>query len=239
MAASLAGEPPESTSLRIGDDIAWSEISGVYDRDDSLKENTNPKCLLANKNHNHPGAGHGPAGSASQRLSGNLKPTAAPIIGLPGGKLGAGSARRHPPAMLLFPTSKAAPGAGRAAVLPEPASPKVSCIGRVLSERERARLRSRRGGGGDGPPPGCCGALGLGALLRRSRSRRCAVDCVDDQSPPPPEPARRAQREAAEADVEAPAPGLGGVRRFASGRRAAEWAAGMEDDGHVARSGPL
>ncbi|WVZ88389.1 hypothetical protein U9M48_034916 [Paspalum notatum var. saurae] len=244
MAASLAGEPPESTRLRIGDDIAWSEISGVYDRDNSLKENTNPKSLLATKN--HPGGAHtsAGAGSASQRFSGNLKPTAAPIIGLSGGKLGlgAGSARRHhPPAMLLFPgkaPSGRAPRAG--AVLPEPASPKVSCIGRVLSERERARLRSR---GGGGPPPGCCG---LGALLRRrSRSRRCAVDRADDHPPPLPEPARRPRMKAVEVEAEAtapepaPAPGLGGMRRFASGRRSAEWAAGMEDDGHVARSGPL
>jgi hypothetical protein len=37
----------------------------------------------------------------------------------------------------------------------------------------------------------------------------------------------------------AAAPGLGGMRRFASGRLAAEWADEMEDDGRVARSGPL
>ena len=44
----------------------------------------------------------------------------------------------------------------------------------------------------------------------------------------------------AEEETAAPAPGLGGVRRFASGRRAPEWVAAMEeDDGHVARSGPL
>ncbi|KAL6641875.1 hypothetical protein ACP70R_020056 [Stipagrostis hirtigluma subsp. patula] len=234
MAASrgLAGEPPESTQLRIGDDIAWSEINGVYDRDDSLKENTNPKCLIKN----HPaGAAHN-AGT-SQRFSGNLKPTAAPIIGLPG-KLGQGGVcarRHHPPAM--FPKKAKTGGGGRApkAAVPEPESPKVSCIGKVLSDRERAR-RGRPPRSPGARPAGCCG--GFGFLMRRSRSRNSAVECVD-QSPPPPVPPAAAMRRREVETEAAPAPGLGGMRRFASGRRAADWAAEMEDDGRVARSGPL
>ncbi|PAN41369.1 hypothetical protein PAHAL_8G038500 [Panicum hallii] len=241
-AASRAGDPPESTRLRLGDDIAWSEINGVYDRDDSLKENTNPKCLLKSHPHHN---------GSSQRFSGNLKPTAAPIIGL-SGKLGAqgGGARRqqqhHPPA--IFPKKARTGGGGRAprAAVPEPESPKVSCIGKVLSDRERARFgRPPRPRGGS-RPPGCCG--GLGFLMRRSRSRNSAVECVG-QSPPAPslpplaEAARRSEAKVAEAEAEeetAPAPGLGGMLRFASGRRAPEWAAAMEeDDGRVARSGPL
>ncbi|EES16653.1 uncharacterized protein LOC8066975 [Sorghum bicolor] len=243
MAASgdhVGGDPPESMQLRLGDDIAWSEINGVYDRDDSLKENTNPKSVFKN----HPGA---VSGGSSQRFSGNLKPTAAPIIGL-SRKLG-GSVRRHqhPPAM--FPKKAKTGGGGRApkAAVPEPGSPKVSCIGKVLSDRERARLGHRPPRGG-ARAPGCCGGLGL--LMRRSRSRHSGVvECVD-QSPPFPPLAdvapRRREVEAEEEEEEevtvaepALAPGLGGVRRFASGRRAAEWAAQMEDDGHVARSGPL
>ncbi|OEL31770.1 hypothetical protein BAE44_0007207 [Dichanthelium oligosanthes] len=234
---SLAGDPPESTRLRIGDDIAWSEINGVYDRDDSLKENTNPKCLLKN----HPGAHNG----SSQRFSGNLKPTAAPIIGL-SGKLGGqgGGARRphHPPA--IFPKKAKTGGGGRApkAAVPEPGSPKVSCIGKVLSDRERARLgRPTRPRGGS-RPPGCCG--GFGFLMPRSRSRNNAVECVDQSPPPPPPPpaeaARRRETTEEEVTTAPAAPGLGGMRRFSSGRRAAEWAAEMEeDDGRVARSGPL
>jgi hypothetical protein len=65
----LTNDLPESTQLRVGDDVAWSDINGVYDRDD-----TNPKFLLR--------AHH--AASSSQRFSGNLKSTAGPIIGLPG-----------------------------------------------------------------------------------------------------------------------------------------------------------
>ncbi|CAN6374108.1 unnamed protein product [Urochloa humidicola] len=232
-AAALAGDPPESTRLHIGDDIAWSEINGVYDRDDSLKENTNPKCLL--KNHPH----H--TGGSSQRFSGNLKPTAAPIIGLSAGKLGA--ARRnhqnHPPA--IFPKKAKTGGGGRApkVAVPEPESPKVSCIGKVLSDRERARLGRTPRPRGSSRQPGCCGFL-----MRRSRSRHSVVECVDKSPPPMPplaEAARRKEMKVAEEEVPvAAAPGLGGMRRFASGRRAAEWAAEMEeDDGRVARSGPL
>ncbi|XP_052136568.1 uncharacterized protein LOC127754990 [Oryza glaberrima] len=237
-ARDLSGDPPESTRLRIGDDIAWSDVGGVYDRDDSLKENTNPKCIL--KNH-LPGAHNG----GSQRFSGNLKPTAAPIIGI-SGKLGQGGKNRHhPPAM--FPKKVAVTGGGgrnpKAAVPEhEPTSPKVSCIGKVLSDRERAR-RGRRPAGRIVPAGGCC--PGLGGLFRRSHSRKKnAVECVD-QSPPPPPPwaSRRGEpkevEEATPAAAAAMAPGLGGMMRFASGRRAADWATEMEPDGRVARSGPL
>uniref|UniRef100_A0A0D9XX09 Uncharacterized protein n=1 Tax=Leersia perrieri TaxID=77586 RepID=A0A0D9XX09_9ORYZ len=236
-ARDLAGDPPESTLLRIGNEIAWSDVGGVYDRDDSLKENTNPKCLLKN----HPAYG----GGSSQRFSGNLKPTAAPIIGL-SGKLGHGGGRCHPPA--IFPKKAKTGGGGRnhKAAVPEhePGSPKVSCIGKVLSDRERARrchsIETRpRGGGGGG---GCCPGLG-GLFIRRSRSRKNAVECVDDQSPPPrpppPPPPAAAMRRTEEETAPAPAPALGGMKRFVSGRRAADWAAEMEVDGHVARSGPL
>ncbi|KAF8641864.1 hypothetical protein HU200_067568 [Digitaria exilis] len=246
-AASRAGDPPESTRLRIGDDIAWPEINGVYDRDNSLKENTNPKSILKNHNPNHNNNG-----TSSQRFSGNLKPAAAPIIGLPG-KLGARRQQQHhhhhPPAM--FPKKAKTGGGGRTskAAVPEPGSPKVSCIGKVLSDRERARLGRSRSRGSS-RLPGCCG--GLGFLMRRSRrSRNTAVECVDNSPPPPPrslppleEAVRRRGGKGVEVEVEATtaaAPGLGGMRRFASGRRprAAEWAAEIEDDGRVARSGPL
>uniref|UniRef100_A0A0E0MJR8 Uncharacterized protein n=1 Tax=Oryza punctata TaxID=4537 RepID=A0A0E0MJR8_ORYPU len=245
-ARDLAGDPPESTLLRVGDEVAWPD---VYDRDDSLKENTNPKCVLKI----HPAYG---GGNSSQRFSGNLKPTAAPIIGLSrklghgGGGGGGGCVRGfRPPA--IFPKKAKTGGGGRTprAAVPEhePGSPKVSCIGKVLSDRERARRHRRwsletrpRGGGG-----GCC--PGFGSLFfRRSRSRKNVVECVDDQSPPPPPPPPAAALRRREEKVvliteeaPAPAPALGGMKRFASGRRAADWAAEMEVDGHVARSGPL
>jgi hypothetical protein len=226
----LSNDPPESTQLRVGDDVAWSDINGVYDRDDSLKGNTNPKCLLTRAHH--------AASSSSQRFSGNLKSTAAPIIGLPGGKLGqGGGARRggHPPA--IFPKKARTGGGGRQAkpAVPEPGSPKVSCFGKVHSIRERSfRRRPSLSPPQPRPAAGCCG----GFLMRRSRSRNSAVECVD-QSPPPPPPSAAARRRELKEAEEAPPPGLGGLRRFSSGRRAADWAAETEDDGRVARSGPL
>uniref|UniRef100_A0ACD5YIF6 Uncharacterized protein n=1 Tax=Avena sativa TaxID=4498 RepID=A0ACD5YIF6_AVESA len=223
-ARELAGNPPGSTRPRISGDVGGR----VYDRDHSLKENTNPKCAAIVKNH----PGH------IQRFSGNLKPTAAPIIGA-SGNLGQGQcARRHrPPAM--FPKKAKTGGGGRnpKPAVPEPGSPKVSCIGKVLSGRERARHLSpteMRGG--------CC--PGFGFSIRRSGSRKSAVESVD-WSPPPRLPLAKVEpkRESVDADVKAelpaPAPAVGGMRRFASGKRGADWAAGMEDSGRVARSGPL
>ncbi|KAL5206418.1 hypothetical protein ABZP36_034627 [Zizania latifolia] len=237
-ARDLAGNPPESTRIRIGEDVTWLDVGGVYDRDNSLKENTNPKCLLKN----HPA--YNGNGNASQRISGNLKPTAAPIIGLSGklGQGGGGYARRlHPPA--IFPKKAKTGGGGRnpKAAVPEhePGSPKVSCIGKVLSDRERARRR--------GSPrsqetsPDCCPWFGF--LFRRNRSRKNVVECVEQSPPPPPPPIpalmRRKVDTKKEAPAPAPAPALSGMRRFASGRRAADWAAEMEVGDHVARSEPL
>jgi hypothetical protein len=218
----LAGDPPESTQFRVGEDeFTWSDVSGVYDRDDSLKENTNPKCLLRN----HGAAAHH---HNSQRFSaGNLKPptAAAPIIGLPGA-LGARRHHHHHPA-IMFP-GKARAGGGRQAE-PEPGSPRVSCFGKVASERARA-LRGRPRS--PAPPARCCAGFGFSVVTRRGRSRNRAVECVH-QSPPEVVTACR-RREMKQ--VEAPVPGLGAMRRFSSGKRAAE----TEDDGgHVARSGPL
>lgn len=247
----LGGEPPDSTRLRIGNDVAWVDVGGVYDRDDSLKENTNPKCLLKSHNPTAPGQHHhhhhhagGGGGGNSQRFSGNLKPTAAPIIGL-SGKLGGGrrSHQQHPPAM--FPKKAKTGGGGRnpRAAVPEdePSSPKVSCIGKVLSERERARRcpRPPPSEKPPRPPGGCC--PGFGFMMRRSRSRKSAVESVDWSPPPAPPAARLRDNRAFQADeaAPAPAPGLAGVMRFASGRRAADWAAEMEVDDRVARSGPL
>ncbi|KAK3139350.1 hypothetical protein QOZ80_5AG0381920 [Eleusine coracana subsp. coracana] len=229
----LAGDPPESTQLRIGDEVAWSDINGVYDRDDSLKENTNPKSITKTTQH---GPHHA---SSSQRFSGNLKPTAAPIIGLSGklGQGGGGARRNHPPA--IFPKKAKTGGGGRQAkaAVPEPGSPKVSCFGKVRSDHERS-FRRRPAAPAPPRPAGCCGGFGL--LMRRSRSRNSAVECVD-QSPPPLPPAASVRRwELKEMEATAPpAPVLGGMRRFSSGRRAEDWAAEMEDDGRVARSGPL
>ncbi|KAF7057893.1 hypothetical protein CFC21_065049 [Triticum aestivum] len=173
-ARDLAGNQPGSTRVCVGEDVALSDVTGVYDRDDSLKENTNPKCIIVK---NCPG--HKAGNGAAQRFPGNLKPTAAPIIGI-SGNLGQGCARRHrPPAM--FPKNAKTGGGGRnpKPAVPEPGSPKVSCMGKVLSGRERDRCRELSGRERDrcreliSPEKmkgGCCPWFGF--PIRRSRSRK-------------------------------------------------------------------
>ncbi|KAJ0973406.1 hypothetical protein J5N97_021365 [Dioscorea zingiberensis] len=217
--------PAESFEVAIGDEIDWVDLNAVYERDDSTKGNTNPKSQLSSA----PPTGERRR-SNSQRFSGNLKPKA-PIIGLPNklqysGYLGR-STRRAPNGRIF-------PKKGGKASVPEhePGSPKVSCIGKVLSERERERCRIRRRKSGEdrrGSGKGFWSWL----LCCVSADRGTAVECVEEESPARsgnlPVPARRSSA--------AEAPGLGAMKRFSSGRRAASW--GGDEDGHVALSGPL
>ncbi|PKA47548.1 hypothetical protein AXF42_Ash014744 [Apostasia shenzhenica] len=129
--------PAESFQVRIGEEIDWTDINAVYERDDSTKGNTNPKSHHANQPHP----------SSSQRFSGNLK-AKAPIIGLPNkiqhsGYLGRSG--RRPPNGRIFPKKRRAGGRKSAVPLAEPGSPKVSCFGKVLSDREKERKHHRRG----------------------------------------------------------------------------------------------
>ena len=151
MAASRAGDPPESTLLRIGDDIAWSEINGVYDRDDSLKENTNPKCLLKNHPHHN---------GSSQRFSGNLKPTAAPIIGL-SGKLGARRQQHHhPPAIFPKKAKTGAAGARPRRPSRSPSPPRCPASGRSSPTASARASAARRGRAGPRGRPGAAAGSG-------------------------------------------------------------------------------
>lgn len=117
----------------------------------------------------------------------------------------------------------------------EPGSPKVSCIGKVLSEREKERRRIRRRESREERPGGGKG-FWASLLCCFSADRGTAVECIEEESPVPsgniPEPARRSS--AANA---ADAPSLGAMKRFSSGRRAASW--GGDEEEHVALSGPF
>ncbi|KAH7671370.1 Calcium/calmodulin-dependent protein kinase protein [Dioscorea alata] len=221
--------PVESFEVRIGDEIDWVDLNAVYDRDDSTKGNTNPKSQHSSSA--PPTCDR--RRSNSQRFSGNLKPKA-PIIGLPNklqysGYLGRSTRRA--------PNSRIFPKKGGKGSMPEhePGSPKVSCIGKVLSEREKERRRIRRResreerrGGGKG--------FWASLLCCFSADRGTAVECIEEESPVPsgniPEPARRSS--AANA---ADAPSLGAMKRFSSGRRAASW--GGDEEEHVVLSGPF
>ncbi|XLU46931.1 uncharacterized protein LOC107626386 [Arachis ipaensis] len=133
--------PPESIWLSGEAEFDWLDRNAVvYER----KESTKGSSVFATSN---PGSNNN-----SQRFSKNLMKSKAAIIGLPKSQKSAfadasqsrrihhnrqGNAR-------LFPKRSASVGKSDSAVVVyEPSSPKVSCIGRVRSNRNR-RLRTRQ-----------------------------------------------------------------------------------------------
>ncbi|RWV98094.1 hypothetical protein GW17_00039084 [Ensete ventricosum] len=189
----------------------------VYDREESTKGLTNPKSAQANSK----------SRSSSERFSAPRKP---PIIGLPAKVQTSGyggRCTRRSTQGRIFP-KKGGRGGGRKSAVPErePGSPKVSCFGKVGSERERERARrqleQQRGSVVEPELRGCCAGfmaiLGLGGVGRR------VPEVVVEQSSSPPRRSvleKTVKKEAATAPYPA---GLGGgMRRFSSGRRAASW----------------
>lgn len=204
--------PPESITIPIGDDVAFSELNPIYERDDSTKGSTNPKfaaAVVAN-----PIAAK--TRSNSTRVAGAPPPPGAgtTFFGLPA-KIRPTFSRRRPSQGRILHDKRA--GGGEV----EPRSPKVSCIGKVLSDRERhgRRRRGRRGWWqGVAAMFRCdgCGRVPGGA------SRKTALEDDDGE--------QQQQQQ----------PGIAGMQRFKSGRRAASWvdealaaaaAAGDEDEG--------
>uniref|UniRef100_A0ACD5VXA1 Uncharacterized protein n=1 Tax=Avena sativa TaxID=4498 RepID=A0ACD5VXA1_AVESA len=193
--------PPESITIRIGDDggsAAFSELNPIYERDDSTKGSTNPKFAAA-------AAASNPvplkARSNSARIAAGAPAAAtATFFGLPV-KIRPAFTRRQPSQGRILPDKQRSGGTGE-----EPRSPKVSCIGKVLSDRERYGRRRRRrwwrevvsafrcGGG--------CACRGIGGA-----GKKMALE--DDEY------------DGGEEDHE---PSVAAMRRFKSGRRADTWA---------------
>lgn len=223
--------PPESIRFSIQDlpfeYLAGAAASVTYDRDDSAKESTNPKSQYHNPNPNP-----STTRSGSQRYSSaNLKANG-PIIGLPN-KIKhvtlTCSRPRPQTSSRIFPKKKTGAKSGVPAY--EPTSPKVSCFGKVLSDRERYPHRRRS------PDPKCWAPL---AALFSCGGREKTVEERDDVARGNI-PLKRRNVALDDDDVEvgpaaAEAPGIGGMKRFASGRRAASWGGDGEGEGegHVA-----
>ena len=127
--------PPESITIRIGDDAAFSELNPIYERDDSTKGSTNPKSSAA------AGGACNPvplkARSNSARVAGGPAAATATFFGLPA-RIRPAFTRRQPSQGRILPDKRSG-GTGE-----EPRSPKVSCIGKVLSDRERCGRRRQR-----------------------------------------------------------------------------------------------
>ncbi|RDX83873.1 hypothetical protein CR513_35165, partial [Mucuna pruriens] len=131
--------PPASFWLSGDAEYDWWDRNAVYERNESTKGNSISGNLNPNSNSN----------SNSQRFSKNLKSKAA-IIGLPKPQktsfADVKSRRSHRPGNArLFPKRSASVGGKLDNTVIEPTSPKVSCIGRVRSKRDRnRRLRTRQ-----------------------------------------------------------------------------------------------
>ncbi|GER43423.1 methylmalonic aciduria type A homolog [Striga asiatica] len=207
--------PAESFWLSKDAEHDWVDRNAVYQRKESTRGNSNLN------------------GSSSQRSSAKSK---ASVIGLPRAQRTAftDSNRRACKAAKarLFPTK------GKKSAVPEaePASPKVSCMGRVRSKRGRLRDLSdspraegkqaeKSGtGGGEERRSGFCAKVMSFFRFKKGRGepyRSGSGKVAEGPEEPAAEPPRRSV--VLRAGGEPPA--LGGMVRFSSGRRSGTWAA--------------
>lgn len=241
--------PPESFWLSRDAEYDWFDRNTFFERKDSGRGSSNLNAADAHSNSN------------SQRFSVSRKSKAA-MIGLPKTqKATYVDPKRRPqckPANVrLFP--KRSEPVGKSAVPVEPGSPKVSCMGRVRSKRCRRRSGSSRrrkkpveksmSGGEMGEKQKKAGfyskMIGMFRSKRRrnkkpsrSGSRR-AAEVADEKAAAAVELQRCSVssrvREIPGGGEGAPEPPcLGGMNRFASGRRSGSWAA--EDFGQAVSS---
>ncbi|CAK9188135.1 unnamed protein product [Ilex paraguariensis] len=221
--------PPESFWLSKDAEFDWFDRNAFYERKESTKGNSNSTNLNPNV---HPGSN-----SNSQRFSLNLKSKAS-IIGLPKTQKASyvDVKRRNckPPNIKLFP--KRSESLGKSAAT-EPSSPKVSCMGRVRSKRGRRRSsgsvkkkekaveKSRIGE--DKRKTGFYSRLI--AMFKAGKHRKTAVRTGFERKEQTMEsPARKSltvkhRDNSVSAEPVAEPPGLGGMMRFASGRRSESW----------------
>ncbi|XP_027352438.1 uncharacterized protein LOC113863171 [Abrus precatorius] len=248
--------PPESFWLSRDEEYDWWDRNAVYERKESTKGNSNSNSTNLNPSSN--------SNSNSQRFSLNLKSKAA-IIGLPKPQktsfVDAKNRRSHKPGNIrLFPKRNVSVGKSESSLF-EPSSPKVSCMGRVRSKRDRnRRLRSSRKSPSD-----------MDTVTAKEKSERTgrkhgffesfrAIFRSGRREKPDRKTGHRAAESVASKSVysktrdstssvndvsfeesisrnsmsESEPPGLGGMMRFASGRRSESWAVG-DSESHVAQ----
>nr|XP_043610438.1 uncharacterized protein LOC122582145 [Erigeron canadensis] len=230
--------PPESFWLSKDSEYDWFDRNAFLERKESTKGNSNSNSNSKNLNQNINGSY---SRSNSQKFSVNLKSKPA-IIGLPKTQKNThvDSNRRQckPANVRLFP--KRSGSGGRTVV--EPSSPKVSCIGRVRSKRCASRRRStaptpvkqpasqQKTGimskitslfrsDGNRRRKGSKAAVKVNEQTENSYSRKNSVKPVTSEPATPPEP-----------------PALGGMNRFASGRRSVAWSEDIEVEGRRSTS---
>ncbi|WMV44457.1 hypothetical protein MTR67_037842 [Solanum verrucosum] len=224
--------PPESFWLSKDAEFDWFDRNAFLDRKQSTK-----------------GIGPG-SNSSSQRFSSTLKSKAS-IIGFPNTSYVDSKRRTCKPANIrLFP-AKRSESTLKSASGTEPSSPKVSCMGRVRSKRrsrsrrssekskkcEKNSLERSRSNNGEKRKSGFCSRLL--SIFRSNRSNKKPASSSTDKTlgskstTEPIKPLRKSKsvsvgktRGGAPVSVEPvfsePA-GLGGMKRFSSGRRSESW----------------
>ncbi|CAA0842952.1 Unknown protein [Striga hermonthica] len=206
---SVVDFPTESFWLSKDAEHDWFDRNAVYERKESTRGNSNLN------------------GSSSQRSSAKSK---ASLIGLPRAHRTAftDSNRRACKAAKarLFPSK------GKKSAVPEaePASPKVSCMGRVRSKRGRRRdlsdspraEKSGTGGGEERRSGFCEKVMGF---FRFKKGRGEPYRSGSEKEAEGPEEAAEPPRRSVVLKAGGEPPALGGMVRFSSGRRSGNWAA--------------
>lgn len=233
--------PPESFWLSKDAEVDWFDRNAFFERKESTKGTSNFANLNQNPNSN----------SNSQRFSVKVRKTS--LLGLPktqkANYIDTTKRRNNKPANVkLFP--KPSSSVGKATVSEvEPSSPKVSCIGRVRSKRGRRRSSGKREmsmdksrSHGDKRKKGFCSrVLSIFKSGRHDRKLfRPEIEKLTEESAVE-ETARtsvtvRMREFPVGVEPESEPPGLGGLKKFASGRRSGSWST---DDFDVALSNSL
>ncbi|GFP99024.1 hypothetical protein PHJA_002046300 [Phtheirospermum japonicum] len=215
--------PPESFWLSKDAEYDWFDRNAVYERNESTKGNSNTNNMNPIMNN-----------SNSQRSSALSK---ASIIGLPKTQKNTFLDSKWRPCKAsntrLFPKREKS-----TVQEAEPGSPKVSCMGRVRSKRGRRRSNSLKtkenpaeklSDGDEKPKSGICSRV-LSVFRSKKGHKKPARSGSGKvvEEPVMVEPPRKSvglKARPARGEPAIDPPGLGGLNRFASGRRSCEWAA--------------
>lgn len=241
--------PPESFWLSKDAEFDWFDRNAFFERKESTKASSNSTNLNPNL--------HPQSISNSQRFSSNLKSKAS-MIGLPKTQntayVDAKNRRNCKSAgnIRLFPKRSGSGGKSVSSMI-EPSSPKVSCMGRVRSKKDRNRKKNHHNHNSSEAAEVATakdkskeksvekqrkGFFSSFRTIFRSGGRRQPV--VEPTASPPEQNLRAPPSSATNPppsaslpskidDTEPPA--LGGLHRFASGRRSDSWSvseAGIE-----------
>ncbi|CAI9780224.1 unnamed protein product [Fraxinus pennsylvanica] len=227
--------PPESFWLSKDAEYDWFDRNAFYEHKESIRGNSNSTNLNPSINPS--------SNASSQRIPVNLKSKAS-IIGLPQTQKTTyvDSKRRYCKRtnIRLFPKRSESVGKTSVSVV-EPSSPKVSCMGRVRSKRGRRSNSLKK----YDKPAEKTRTSGEKQKTGFYSKLMCVILCMKDHNQPVRSGSRRVVVEETVTAVEpqrksvsvklreipvsdepvAEPPGLGGVKRFSSGRRSGSWTA--------------